>query len=68
MLLTDLVADTDYTWEFTGTRRRWTSNGGGGASVLSSDQGPARFELAGGIIFADGFESSDTSAWGSATP
>ena len=68
VLLTDLVSDTDYTWEFTGTRLRWTSNGGAGASVRSSDQGTARFELTGAIIFADGFESSDTSAWGSTTP
>ena len=63
VLLTDLIDDTDYTWEFTGTRLRWTTLGGSGASVRSSDQGTARFELTGAIIFADDFESGDTSAW-----
>ncbi len=63
VLLTDLIGDTDYTWNYTGTRLHWTSLGGSGASVRSSDQGTARFELTGAILFADGFESADTSAW-----
>jgi len=64
VLLTNLVEDTDYAWDFTGARLSWTSLGGTGASVRSSDQGTARIEIAGSIVFADGFESADTSAWG----
>ncbi len=63
VLLTGLVPDTDYTWNFNGSRLRWGTQGGAGATVRSSDQGTARLELAGAILFADDFESGDTSAW-----
>ena len=63
VLLTGLVPDTDYTWNFNGSRLRWSTQGGAGATVRSSDQGTARLELAGAILFADDFESGDTSAW-----
>jgi hypothetical protein len=63
VLLTDLVVDTDYTWAFTGSHLRWTSQGGNGTTVRSSDQGTARFELRGTNPFADDFDSGDTSAW-----
>jgi hypothetical protein len=46
-----------------GSRLRWSTQGGAGATVRSSDQGTARLELAGAILFADDFESGDTSAW-----
>jgi hypothetical protein len=63
VLLTGLIPDTDYTWEFTGTRLRWSLHGGSGSSVRSSDQGTARLEVVGAVIFADGFESGDTTLW-----
>jgi hypothetical protein len=68
VLLADLVEDTDYTWEFTGARLRWTASAGGGATARSSTQGTLRLELSASLVFADGFESADTSAWGAVSP
>jgi hypothetical protein len=68
VLLADLVPNTAYTWSYTGSHLSWSNLGGSGATVLSSDQGTVRLELSGSVLFADNFESGDTSRWDVVVP